>query len=311
MSAEVESMFFAGRETPWHRLGTRVETAPDSREALIAAGLDWDVEQKPVYTQDGVRVPDYYANVRDHDQRVLGVVTKRYRVVQNREAFSFTDGLLGEGVRYETAGSLMGGRKVWILARLPEKYIIRGEQITPYMVFSNTHDGSGAIRTAMTPVRVVCNNTLNLALGTAERRWSISHTGDIEAKMEAAGKTLLLAGEYMAALGKSFEELSRKRLSDAAVEEYISLLLPVDSGASAATEKGILKLREDIRRRYYHAPDLKGMGKNGYRFVNAAADFATHASPRRETKNYQEALFNRTMEGNPLTDRAYRLVMAA
>lgn len=140
MSAEVESMFFAGRETPWHGLGTRVEAAPDSREALIAAGLDWDVEQKSVYTQDGVRVPDYYANVRDHDQRVLGVVTKRYRVVQNREAFSFTDGLLGEGVRYETAGSLMGGRKVWILARLPEKYIIRGEQITPYMVFSNTHD---------------------------------------------------------------------------------------------------------------------------------------------------------------------------
>lgn len=120
---------------------------------------------------------------------------------------------------------------------------------------------------------------------------------------EAVRETLLLAEEYMAALGKSFfEELSRKRLSDAAVEEYISLLMPVDSGASAATEKGILKLREDIRKRYYHAPNVKGMRKNGYRFVNAVTDFATYASPRRETGNYREALFNRTMEGNPVTD---------
>lgn len=130
-------------------------------------------------------------------------------------------------------------------------------------------------------------------------------------RVETAGETLLLAEEYMAALGKSFEELSRKRVFDAAVEEYISLLLPVDSGASAATEKGILKLREDVRKRYYHAPDLKGMGKNGYCFVNAVADFATHASPRRETRNYRETLFSRTMEGNPVTDKAYRLVMAA
>lgn len=311
MSAEVESMFFTGRETPWHGLGKRVETAPDSREALIAAGLDWDVVQKPVYTQDGVRIPDYYANIREQDQSVLGVVTKRYKVVQNREAFSFTDGLLGEGVRYETAGSLMGGRKVWILARLPLNYIIQGEQIMPYMVFSNTHDGSGAIKIAMTPVRVVCNNTLNLALDTAKRMWSISHTGDIEVKMEEAKETLFMAEEYMSALGKSFEKLSKKKISDAAVEEYISQLLPIDGEASETTEKGVLKLRDDIRMRYYKAPDLYDVGKNGYRFINAVSDFATHATPRRERKNYRETLFNRTMEGNPLIDKAYRLIMAA
>ena len=109
MSAEVESMFFTGREKPWHGLGTMVENAPDSREALIVAGLDWNVVQKPVFTQDGVKVKGYYANVRDYDGSVLEIVTSRYKVVQNREAFAFTDGLVGEGLRYETAGSLMGG----------------------------------------------------------------------------------------------------------------------------------------------------------------------------------------------------------
>ena len=96
-----------------------------------------------------------WANVRDSDRKVLGVVTNRYKVIQNEEAFSFTDSLLGEGVRYETAGSLQGGKKVWLLARMPQDYIITGERISPYLVFSNTHDGSGAIKVALTPIRVV------------------------------------------------------------------------------------------------------------------------------------------------------------
>lgn len=311
MSAEVESMFFAGRDRPWHGLGTMVENAPDSREALIAAGLDWDVVQKPVYTQDGAEIPGYFANVRLQDGNVLGVVTNRYKVVQNRDAFAFTDELLGEGVRYETAGSLMGGRKTWLLAKLPTRYIIQGEQILPYLVFSNTHDGSGAIKIAMTPIRVVCNNTLNLALDTAKRCWSINHTGDISAKLEDARETLFMAEDYMSELGKGFEELSRKKVSDAAVEEFIKELLPIADDATSTMEKNVMRLRNDIRKRYFYAPDLQGVRKNGYRFINAVSDFATHAAPIRRTKNYQENLFNKTMEGNPITDKAYRLVMAS
>ena len=311
MSAEVETMMFVGRERPWHGLGTMVKEAPDSREALIAAGLDWDVVQKPVFTQDGVKVPGYFANVCQQDGSILGVVTSRYKVVQNRDAFAFTDALLGDGVRYETAGSLMGGRKTWILAKLPTRYIIQGEQILPYLVFSNTHDGSGAIKIAMTPIRVVCNNTLNLALDTADRSWSIHHTGDIAAKLEDARETLFMAEDYMNELGKGFEDLSRKRLTDAAVDEFIKELLPIADDASETTEKNILRLRKDVATRYFDAPDLQGLRKNGYRFINAVSDFATHAAPIRRTKNYQENLFNKTMEGNPLTDKAYRLVMAA
>lgn len=159
------------------------------------------------------------ANIRDSDRKVLGVVTDRYKVIQNRDAFAFTDALLGEGVRYETAGSLQGGRKVWLLAHMPHEYIISGERISPYLLFSNTHDGSGAVRVALTPIRVVCNNTLNLALSTANRCWSMNHTGDIKGKLEEARDTLFMAEQYMDSLGKEFESLRMKKLSDKAVKD--------------------------------------------------------------------------------------------
>ena len=140
MAACVETMFYT-RERPWHGLGTMVMEAPDSKSALKLAGLDWQVIQKELTTKDGLSVPGFKANVRESDGRVLGVVSNRYKVVQNDEAFAFTDALLEEGVRYETAGSLQDGRRTWILAKLPQRYIISGDQITPYLVFMNSNQG--------------------------------------------------------------------------------------------------------------------------------------------------------------------------
>ena len=310
MAANVETMFYT-REKPWHGLGIRVEDAPSSEDALRLAGLDWQVVQESIYTNTGELIQGYKANVRDSDRRVLGVVTDRYKIVQNHEAFSFTDALLGKGVRYETAGSLQEGRRVWLLARLPREYIIAGEKISPYMVFSNTHDGSGAVKVALTPVRVVCNNTLNLALRTAKRSWSMIHTGNISDKIQEAKDTLLLAEQYMDELGGEFERLRRQKMTDSQVKEYIELLLPVEEDATPTQRKNIIRLREDMAGRYYKAPDLKDIGNNAYRFVNAVSDFATHAKPLRQTANYNENLFVRTMDGNPMIDKAYQLVNAA
>ena len=310
MAANVESMFYV-RETPWHGLGTRVKEAPSSKDALIYAGLDWKVIQEPVYTDSQELIEGYKANVRDSDRRVLGVVTDRYKVIQNEEAFAFTDALLGEGVRYETAGSLQGGKKVWMLARMPHEYIITGERISPYLLFSNTHDGSGAIKVALTPIRVVCNNTLNLALSTAKRSWSMIHTGDIQGKLQEAKDTLLLADRYMDSLGKEFENLRMKSMTDKQVMEYIEVLLPVEDDGTMKQKRNIEHLREDLKMRYFDAPDLQDVGKNAYRFINAVSDFATHAQPLRKTANYKENLFARTVEGNPMIDKAYQMVCAA
>lgn len=310
MAANVETMFYV-REKPWHGLGTMVTEAPGSWEALHLAGLDWRVEQHPIRTETGILLSGFRANVRDRDQKVLGVVTDRYRVIQNEEAFAFTDELLGEGVTYETAGSLQDGRRVWLLAKLPQRYIISGDEITPYLVFSNAHDGSGAVRVAMTPVRVVCNNTLNLALESARRSWATIHTGNLTEKVQDAHRTLLYADRYMAELGKAFEQLGRIRMSDRQVLACMDRLLPEEDGMSEQQRKNVRRMKEDLKARYSDAPDLQNTGKNGYRFINAVSDFVTHAKPLRETKNCRENLFGRVMDGNTLIDRAYGMIKAA
>ena len=310
MAALVETMY-STREKPWHGLGTVVREAPTSENALRLAGLDWNVVQEAIYTPFREKIEGFKANVRDTDRKVLGVVSDRYKVVQNVEAFSFTDELLGHGVRYETAGSLSGGRRVWLLARLPQEYIIAGERISPYLVFSNTHDGSGSVKVAVTPVRVVCNNTLNLALETAQRSFSMVHTGNISDKITEARDTLFKAESYMDRLGAEFEQLHQQKVTDAEVQKYIELLIPMESNATRTQEKNVNRLREDLAMRYYDAPDLQKVGKNAYRFINAVSDFATHAEPLRRTANYSEILFSRTVDGNPLIDRAYQLVKSA
>ena len=310
MAANVETMFYT-RTKPWHGLGTMVEEAPTSREALEAAGLNWQVIQKNLVTDSGIVVPGFKANLRENDQQVLGVVSDRYKVVQNEEAFAFTDALLGEGVTYETAGNLQNGRRTWILAKLPARYIISGDEVTPYLVFMNSHDGSGSIKAAMTPIRVVCQNTLNLALSTAKRSWSTNHTGDIKGKMEDAHYTLLYADQYMAELGKAIDKLNQQKLSDRQVLEYIVSLFPIIPIPSDQQIRNMQKMKEDMKVRYFDAPDLQHVGKNAYRFINAVSDFATHAKPLRERTGYKENLFARTVDGNAMIDRAYEMVKAA
>lgn len=256
-------------------------------------------------------IEGYKANVRDSDRKVLGVVTDRYKVIQNQEAFAFTDELLGEGVRYETAGSLQGGKKVWLLAHMPHEYIISGERISPYLLFSNTHDGSGAIKVALTPIRVVCQNTLNLALSQASRSWSMIHTGNIQNKLQEAKDTLFMAEKYMDNLGKEFETLRMQSMTDKQVMEYIETLLPIEDNATSQQKRNMKRLQEDMKMRYFDAPDLQDVGRNAYRFINAVSDFATHAEPLRKTVNYKENLFSRTVEGHPLIDKAYQMVKAA
>lgn len=310
MAANVETMFYT-RTKPWHGLGTMVEKAPTSEAALELAGLDWQVVQKKLVTDGGIEVPGFKANLRETDNQVLGVVSDRYKVVQNADAFSFTDALLGEGVTYETAGSLQNGRRTWILAKLPTRYIISGDEITPYLVFMNNHDGSGSIKAAMTPIRVVCQNTLNLALSTAKRCWSTNHVGDIKGKMEDARYTLLYADQYMAELGRTIDQMNQQKLSDRQVMEYIDSLFPILPNPSEQQVKNMLRMKEDMKARYFDAPDLQHVGKNAYRFINAVSDFATHAKPLRERSGYRENLFARTVDGNAMIDRAYELVKAA
>ena len=127
--------------------------------------------------------------------------------------------------------------------------------------------------------------------------------------MEEAHNTLLLAEKYMRDLGGEFSRLSRIKLSDSKVLEYIEMLLTMDIDPTEIHRKNITKILEDLKRRYFDAPDLHHVGRNAYRFVCAVSDFATHAKPLRETANYRENVFRSTIEGNPLIDKAYEMVL--
>lgn len=307
MPANVETCFSV-REVPWHGLGIVIEEAPDSQKALELAGLDWRVDQVPVYV-NGNPVEGYLANVRSTDQQVLGIVSDQYKVVQNAEAFAFTDALLGEGVRYETAGSLAGGKRVWMLARL-ERTTILNDRIDPFLVFTNSHDGKGAVKVAITPVRVVCQNTLNLALHSAKRMWTTIHMGNMQNKLVEAQRTLGLAYAYLDSLTKEAERLVNLSISDSEVQDFIDELLPFPSEVKPRQKDNIIKLREDLWMRYDQAPDLQLYRGTRWALINAVSDFATHAEPLRKTTTYKERLFAKTIDGHPLIDKAFELLVA-
>ena len=309
MSALVESMFSV-REMPWHGMGTIVEDAPNSEEAIITAGLDWEVESRKMYLADGSEVPDAFANVRNIDNSVLGIVGNRYTIVQNNEAFSFTDNLIGEGCVYETAGALRNGKQIWLLARLPKAVQIAGDNVMPYLCFTNTHDGSGAVKVFMTPIRVVCNNTLNQALSTAKRTWSARHTGSIESKLREASETLELANNYMNELKKASETLALQKIDEQKLLKMIEELVPLEDGISDRQKTNIKDMRNDIWFRYTYAPDLKDREETLFRFVNAVADTTTHKEPSRLTKNWKENQFANIITGSELLDKAYKMCLA-
>ena len=306
MSANVETMMYV-REKPWHGLGTRVEEAPTSADALRIAGLDWTVEQKELtVAESGLVIPNYKANVRSTDGKVLGVVTDRYKIVQNTEAFSFTDNLIGGDVRYETAGSLAGGKKIWLLARLPETEVA-GDKTETYLCFSNTHDGTGAVRVCATPVRVVCQNTLNIALGQARRSWSMVHTGNISEKVMEAQHCLEMAGRYMEELDAEAIRLANKTVTDERLKEILNDLFPTKNDATEREQKSIKKMQDEFMVCYF-APDIKKFRGTAWGIVNAASDMAGHSKPLRNTKNYNENNWGRIMTGHYIMDKAYELV---
>ena len=310
MSALVESLFVT-RTPAWHNMGTVVKESPTSEEAIRLAGLDWKVEQKPIYLADGTPIKGNYANVRSSDGKPLGIVGDRYKVVQNIDAFAFTDALLGEGVKYETAGSLKEGKIVWLLAKMPEPFDLLGDKVDPYLVFTNTHDGSGAVRVTLTNVRIVCWNTLNAAMRQAKRVWSARHTGSVTNKLDDARETLMFANAYIKATQDTFEQLYKVKLDEFDLYKVVDNIVPITADMSDRQMANQRAIRDDILLRYTEAPDLKVLDRTGARLVQAVADTTSHMEPFRMTANYKENHFKATLDGNKLLDKTVSILLAA
>lgn len=236
--------FFTVKEKAWHNLGQLVQEHPTSEEAIKFAGLDYDVEKSPLFTKGSgilendnsiemidseLEVPNYFANIRTDNNTVLGVVGKDYHIVQNREAFSFFDSIVGggNGILYETAGALGNGEKIFITAKLPDYIRVgNGNDITEKYIFLTTsHDGSGSITAAFTPIRIVCQNTLNASLKNMSNVIRIRHTAGAKQRLEDAHKVMGLANKLSNELENTFNHWSKIRVGDAEMKKLIQLAL--------------------------------------------------------------------------------------
>lgn len=219
MSHEVETLFYAGA-VPWHGLGVGVAETQSSAEAMALAGLDWEVKVGPLYgpKHEGTyrRVERFSSVYRSTDKKVLGISTGgRYTPLQNAEAFDFLDSLLQDGIlRYETAGSLFGGRQVFLLARLEEGMRVGDDQYFNYMLLTNRHDLLGKVRILPTTVRVVCNNTLQMALGGGtNREVSIVHSGLMQSRLKQAKEALRITTESSRRMAEWLSRLQDLRVT--------------------------------------------------------------------------------------------------
>lgn len=302
---------YTTRTPVWSGLGRDISHCTNVAEALEFSGLNFTVHQEDIQTSEMCPVPlqGYKANIKD-DGTPLGIVSTKYKIVQNQDAFAFLDSLAGEGMHFERAGGLYNGRKVFILGRMPERYIMSGEHVSPYIVFINSHDGTGSIKVLMTPIRMICLNMLNLALRNATRSWSAVHSGDVTYKLEDARNTLFYAHQYMQRLGEAVESLRQISLSDKQVIEIAEVLIPVNDNMTAAQVKNANRQRQDLLERYFHAPDLIPLGQTAYRVLNAVTDHVNHADPIRRSANFTESRFSKSVEGHPMVDKAYSLLLA-
>jgi len=232
MAHEVENMFFIG-DTPWHGLGRQVINAPTSEEAIKLAGLDWAVRKIPLITADGTsRAVDHNAIERVTDGSILGVVGPRFTPLQNSEAFKFFDPFVTSGeASYETAGSLRMGQRVWILAAINRSPIevVKGDLVKKYILLSNSHDGTLAVRVGFTPIRVVCANTLKIAHDNeASKLIRVRHTARMNQTLENVRDIMNLANAEFEATAVQYKRLALSACTLEDLERYVKVVFNKD-----------------------------------------------------------------------------------
>ena len=291
---ENDHAFYGNREPAWHRLGTVIDAdVVTSSEAMRLAKLDWAVEQHPLYANvpsdldeygediddDLVDIPGKVANVRMDTREALGIVTPHYHIIQNADAFDFFDELIGRGdAHYHTAGSLYNGRKVWALARLNRDILIGGdpdEKIDPFICLVNGHDGNTALSVYTTPIRVVCQNTMQWSLKDTRNCWRGKHTPNIKQKTNDARSVLGLSNEYFDALQTLGDTLITKPMSGEDFGRMLDILVPLPVLAEDQNPRGLTiaeNTRADITQAW-NVDNLANVKHTRWGFVQAVAEY--------------------------------------
>jgi len=269
-------MAYAG-DRPWHGLGVSVPGLMKTSEALTAAHLDWTVTKEPlqVVNENGFfAVPDHYGILRSDNAAVLGVVGNVYTPISNKDAFAFFDGVLGENHgQIETAAALGQGEKVFMLARLPVvQEVVKGDPMEQYLLVHNSHDGSSNLEVMFTNVRVVCQNTLSMALAGQSNRIKIRHCSNFEERMREAERTLVASKEYWEEIRTVAQHLSETSITRVEVGAFMDVMFPVKEDAKKKTT-------ENSRERFVslldggRGADIPGVKGTAWGMYNAYVEY--------------------------------------
>ena len=285
MAHEVESMMYVG-STPWHGLGVAI---PDGKklsieEAIVTAGLDWGVELRHIFTEDAEGsshgILNHYASCRKTDNTVLGIVGGNYKPLQNRDAFRwFQPFLEGGEATIETAGSLKWGSRVWVLARIRRDPMIVGKEdmMRHYLLLSNSHDGSLAVRVGFTPIRVVCNNTLCLAHESkASKLLRVKHTSRVRENLEEIRETINLAQREFAATVEQYRRLASRQINSTDLVKYVRVVFGVKERARTLAQEKQEKIVPSVVRLFENGRGSRTAGTNYWGAYNAVNEYLNY-----------------------------------
>jgi phage/plasmid-like protein (TIGR03299 family) len=307
---ENDFMFSGRGEVPWHGIGAVLDGVLTSDEAIRIARLEWEIKQTPVFTSDNWAnaIPGYVANVRSDTKEVLGIVSERYCVAQNKDVFAFADDLIGNNNKkctYETAGSLWNGRRVFMLVNMPKGRIV-GDDYQPYLCLSNAHDGSSSLQVFLTGIRVVCNNTLQAALHTARRKISIRHLSRMDERKDEALRTMGAASKYFHDLEAFASLLAGKKVN---IAKVLDKLLPVSKLMSQRQLNSNNEVKEIIKTIFKQKDDLQNFKGTAWGAYQAIADYRSNAEPRRKTANFADAKMARFLDGDDVMNQAQDIIL--
>lgn len=289
----MSEQIFIDRTTTWHAIGKDVQECKSMEQVLRASGLDYEVTKKPVFTSvvDGgtlVEVPNRFMTVNSNG-KVYDVVSDKFQLVQNREAFEFVD-YMGDELSFEKAGETENGM-VYIIGKLPSVNIL-GDEFTPHVIFRNGFSGKIKITAAICPLRLVCQNQFNFAFKDAQNTVSIRHVGNAEAKLQEARDVLKLSADYMQELNAMAEQYVGIKLTPAQVDKVLDQMFPIVDRESMNPFK--LHQLEDARTKFrnaYNADDNGNFRGTGWGLINAYTDFITHKPAVGKSETRDEGKF--------------------
>ena len=251
MTDAVETMVYAkDRGVPWHKKGVPADGLMTAAEALKKGGIDWLVEAKPLFIdppkkgEEAQLVTTHRAIVRVSDGSVLGVVGNKYVPVQNIDAMSCLDSVVDSGeAKYDTVGSLWGGRRVFISMELPKHIAVKGDDsdFLSYLVALNGHDGWTAFEVIRTTVRVVCHNTAEAARSSALAKFSARHTAGVTQRVGEIRDALQLQFKELETLNDLFNKMAGRRISEARAKEVLLKVFPLTEAQKGTAELELAK----------------------------------------------------------------------